>query len=191
MAVPPAIVLMGVCGSGKTALGRQLGARLGLTFRDGDEFHPRANIDKMSAGTPLTDDDRWPWLDAIGAAIGAASTAGNGIVVGCSALKRIYRERIAAAAGRPVLFVWLDGARETLKRRLVARRNHFMPASLLDSQLAILEPPGAEELAIRISVEPPLAQVVRATIAAIGRLDGGTLLPEPARPQPSAQPATK
>ena len=182
---------MGVCGSGKTVVGRQLGPRLGLAFRDGDEFHPRANIDKMSAGVPLSDDDRWPWLDAIGAAIGKELAAGRGIIVGCSALKRSYRERILAAAGRPVLFVWLDAARETLKRRLESRRNHFMPASLLDSQLAILEPPAADEPAIRISVEPPLEQVIAATIAAVDGRDGSNLLHEAGSARPSAQPASK
>jgi gluconokinase len=164
-ALPPAIVLMGVSGSGKTAVGRHLSTELGLPFRDGDEFHPPANVAKMSSGVPLTDDDRWPWLDAIGKAIGEASRADRGIIVGCSALKRAYREHIIAAAGRPVLFVFLDGTRETLKRRLEGRKGHFMPPSLLDSQLATLEPPAREEGAIRISVEPPLDQVVADILA--------------------------
>jgi gluconokinase len=168
-ASPPAILLMGVSGSGKTAVGERLSAALGLPFRDGDKFHPLANVAKMSSGVPLDDDDRWPWLDAIGKAIGVASRDGRGIIVGCSALKRVYRERIIAAARRPVLFVFLDGTRETLERRLAGRKGHFMPPSLLDSQLATLEPPAPDEGAIRISVEPRLDEVV---VDVLARLAG-------------------
>ena len=131
----PAIVLMGVAGSGKTSVGEALSARLAMPFRDGDEFHPRANVEKMSSGVPLTDEDRWPWLDAIGAAIGAAGD--DGIIVACSALRRIYRRRLVAAAGRPIVFVHLDGPRALLERRLGGRKGHFMPKSLLDSQLPL------------------------------------------------------
>jgi gluconokinase len=162
--VGAAIVIMGVAGSGKTVVGSALAARLGVPFRDADEFHPAANVAKMSSGIPLDDDDRRPWLDAIGAAI--RDTPG-GIVVACSALKRIYRRRILAVAGRPVRFVHLDGDRATLASRLGARTGHFMPASLLDSQLATLEPPDADEGAIVVSIEPPVATIV-ATI--VGRL---------------------
>jgi gluconokinase len=152
-----AIVVMGVCGSGKTSVGEKLGARLGVPFRDADEFHPPANIAKMSSGVPLDDNDRWPWLDAIGAAIHGTK---GGVVIACSGLKRIYRERIKMAAGRPVTFVYLEGSRATLAGRLGGRRGHFMPPSLLDSQLAILEPPAADEEAITVSVELPLDAVV-------------------------------
>src|SRR5580700_890446 len=95
---PPAIVIMGVSGSGKSTVGAALAERLGVAFRDADEFHPEANVAKMSAGIPLTDDDRWPWLDAIGGALAEAGREGRGIVVGCSALRRIYRDRLRAAA---------------------------------------------------------------------------------------------
>lgn len=160
----PAIVVMGVAGSGKSSVGEALSARLGLPFRDGDGFHPPASVEKMSSGVPLTDDDRWPWLDAIGAAM---RDAGSGIIVACSALRRIYRERLAAAARRPLLFVHLDGPRAVLDERLGHRKGHFMPKSLLDSQLATLEPPGEDEFAITVSVVPPLDQVVDAVVAAL------------------------
>ncbi len=160
-----AIVVMGVAGSGKTSVGEALAARYGVPFRDADEFHPPANIAKMSAGTPLNDDDRWPWLDAIGAAIHDAEP--NGIVVACSALKRIYRERILKAAGRPVQFVFLDGSLATLRSRIGNRRGHFMPPSLLDSQLATLERPAADEPVVTVSVEPPLDAVVDAATKAL------------------------
>jgi gluconokinase len=165
---------MGVSGSGKSSIGELLGKRLGLPFHDADEFHPQANIDKMTAGTPLTDDDRWPWLDAIGAALRHAD---KGVVVACSALRRVYRDRLTKAAGKPVVFVWLAGSKETIAARMGGRRGHFMPASLLDSQFATLEPPQADELAIRVSIEPPVGEVVEAALAALpaaeARASGG------------------
>ena len=161
-AVP--IVVMGVAGSGKTSVGKALAQGLGMPFRDADEFHPKANIDKMSAGIPLTDADRWPWLDAIGRALAASD--GN-LIVACSALRRSYRQRLIAAAGRPVIFVWLDGSKETIGARMARRKHHFMPTSLLDSQFATLEPPGPDELVVRVSIEPPLDRVVAAALAAL------------------------
>jgi gluconokinase len=158
------IVVMGVAGSGKTSIGVALAKRLGVPFRDADEFHPKANIDKMSAGIPLTDADRWPWLDAIGDALAGS---GGRLIVACSALRRIYRERLARAAGRPVIFVWLDGTKETIGARMKHRKHHFMPASLLDSQFATLERPGPDELAVRVSIEPARDKVVAAALAAL------------------------
>jgi gluconokinase len=157
---PLAIVVMGVCGSGKSTVGAALAKHLGVSFRDADEFHPAANVAKMSSGTPLTDADRWPWLDAIGAALADAGREGQSIVIGCSALKRVYRDRLRAAAGRPLVFVHLTGSYATLTRRMQTRKGHFMPASLLDSQLATLEPPDADEGAITVSIEQPVAMVV-------------------------------
>jgi gluconokinase len=157
---------MGVCGSGKTSVGEALAARLGLRFRDADEFHPPANIAKMSAGTPLSDADRWPWLDAIGLALRDSAAAG-GLVVSCSALKRIYRDRIRAGAGRPVRFVFLDGPRDLLAERLTTRKGHFMPPSLLDSQLAILERPAPDEGALTVSVEPAVPEIVERIVAGL------------------------
>ncbi len=155
----PALVMMGVSGSGKSTVGEAVAKRLGVPFRDADEFHPKANVEKMSAGIPLTDEDRWPWLDAIGAAI-RDTPAGQGIVVSCSALKRIYRERIEKAAVRPVTFVHLDGPRALLAKRIGDRKGHFFPASLLDSQLKTLEPLAPDEPAIRVSIDQSVDQIV-------------------------------
>ncbi len=155
--------MMGVSGSGKTTVGEALAARLGVPFRDADEFHPKSNVEKMSAGIPLTDDDRWPWLDAIGAAI-RATPADKGIVVSCSALKRAYRERIIEAAVRPVLFVHLDGSKAVLAERLKGRKGHFFPPSLLDSQLKTLEPLAPGEPAIRVSIDQSVDAIVATII---------------------------
>jgi gluconokinase len=167
--MPSAIVIMGVAGSGKTSIGELLAGRLGYPFRDADEFHPAANVAKMSSGVPLGDDDRWPWLDAIGAAIHDAGH--EGIVVACSALKRIYRARIEDAAGRPVDFVFLDGSLATLRRRIGGRRGHFMPSSLLDSQLATLERPASDERVVTISIEQPVTAVVDAALAGLAGMN--------------------
>lgn len=161
----PAIVIMGVAGSGKTTVGTLLAERLGLPFRDADEFHPAANVAKMSSGIPLVDADRWPWLDAIGAAL--RDSAGRGLVVTCSALKRIYRDRIRQAAGRPVDFVFLDGPKALLADRIGHRKGHFMPPSLLESQLATLERPAPDEGAFTASIEPPPEQIVATIIAGL------------------------
>lgn len=157
--ISPAIVVMGVSGSGKTTVGQALAKRLGVRFRDADEFHPSANVAKMSAGIPLEDIDRWPWLDAIGAAI-RQTDAGRPIVVSSSALKRTYRDRIVKAAERPVDFIYLHGPREILQQRMATRTGHFMPVSLLDSQLATLEPPSSDERAIPVSIELPVDEIV-------------------------------
>lgn len=161
---PAAIVVMGVAGSGKTVVGEAIAERLGWPILEADVFHPKANVDKMASGVPLNDDDRWPWLDAIGQAIGET---GGGVIATCSALRRVYRERLAAAAARPLMFVFLDGSRETLASRIGGRKGHFMPPALLDSQLATLEPPDGDEPAVRISVEPPVEVVVDTTLKAL------------------------
>lgn len=164
----PTIVVMGVTGVGKTSVGERLAARLGVPFLEGDDFHPRRNVEKMSSGVALDDADRRPWLDAIGAAIKNAPA--KSLVVTCSALKRAYRQRLAAAAGRPLLFLFLDASPETLAERLAARHGHFMPPGLLDSQLAALEKPTLDESAIRVSVEPPLDTVVDNALAALAEI---------------------
>lgn len=164
---PLAIVMMGVSGSGKSTVGAALAKRLGLGFRDADEFHPAANVAKMSAGTPLTDEDRWPWLDAIGAALAEAGRDGRGIVVGCSALKRIYRDRLRTAAHRSLIFVHLSGSAGTLAKRMQTRKGHFMPASLLQSQLATLESPTPDEGVITVSIEEPVAAIVNDIVRAL------------------------
>jgi gluconokinase len=150
---------MGVSGSGKSTVGRMLAEALSLPFADADDFHPPANIAKMRAGTPLTDEDRWPWLDALGAWL-AAQPAGG--VVACSALKRAYRDRLRAALpGLRLLFLHGDAA--LIAARQAARPGHFMPPALMASQLATLEPPAPEEGAVLLDVrDPPKALVARA-----------------------------
>lgn len=148
------VVVMGVSGSGKTTVGAALADALGLPFVDGDELHPAANVAKMAAGIPLDDADRAPWLDAVGAVLAAGP-----VVAACSALKRAYRDRLRAAA--PALeLVFLDGSRELLASRLVARPGHFMPASLLDSQLATLERPSPDERPVTVDIAAPVAEIV-------------------------------
>lgn len=151
--------MMGVSGSGKTTVGEALAKKLGVPFRDADEFHPKSNVEKMSAGIPLTDADRWPWLDAIAAAI-RETPPGQGIVVSCSALRRIYRDRIVRSAGRPIAFAHLDGPKAVLAERLKGRKGHFFPPSLLESQLATLEPLAKDEPGLRVSIELPVEQQV-------------------------------
>src|SRR4051812_17084391 len=137
---PSVIVVMGVSGSGKTTVGQALAARLGWRFADGDDFHPAANVAKMRAGVALTDEDRWPWLDAIAAWIRGRRADGGRCVIACSALRRAYRERIAA--GRDdVCFVYLDGTYDTIAERMQRRSGHYMPLTLLKSQFDTLEPP--------------------------------------------------
>ena len=149
------LVIMGVSGCGKSSVGARLAARLGLNYRDGDDLHPPENVAKMRAGMPLTDADRWPWLDRVGQVF----LANAPVIVGCSALKRAYRDRIRTAAGGPVTFVHLAGSQEVIAARMALRQGHYMPLSLLDSQFAALEPPAAEE-AITVSIDQPLEAIV-------------------------------
>ena len=149
------VLIMGVSGCGKSSVGARLAARLGLNYRDGDDLHPPENVAKMRAGMPLTDGDRWPWLDRVGQVLLAEAP----VIVGCSALKRAYRDRIRTAAGGPVTFVHLAGSQEVIAARMALRQGHYMPLSLLDSQFAALEPPAAEE-AITVSIDQPLEAIV-------------------------------
>ena len=151
------MVLMGVAGCGKTTIGEALAKRIGCVFLDGDRFHPEANVAKMSRGEPLTDADRWPWLETI-----ACEMAGReGMVAGgCSALKRAYRQAITTAAGEPVLFIHLAGSRALIEARMQARTGHFMPVTLLDSQFSALEPPGEDENAIAVAIARPADEIV-------------------------------
>lgn len=159
-----AVVVMGVSGSGKSTLGARLAAALGGRFLEGDDFHDPAAVAKMRSGTPLTDDDRWPWLDRLGRALGEAAASGGGAVAACSALRRAYRERLAAAAGVPVRFVLLDPGRPVLERRMAERTGHYMPASLLDSQLATLERPDADESTLVLTGDAGKETMCRAAL---------------------------
>ncbi|MCD2173410.1 gluconokinase [Rhizobium sp. C4] len=147
------IVVMGVSGCGKSSLGEALAHRLGLPFIEGDALHPAENVAKMASGAPLTDEDRWPWLARVGEALAAPD---GGAVVSCSSLKRVYRDVLRREAGEGVIFVHLHGSRELLLSRMQRRPGHFMPASLLDSQLATLETPGPDENAIPVDCAEPL-----------------------------------
>ena len=157
-------VLMGVCGSGKTVVGEALAADLGWPFFDGDDFHPPANVAKMAAGTPLVDADRWPWLDRLAAEMKAVNDSGGDAVLACSALRQIYRDRIARAG--EVRFVYMKGDRDTIAARLASRQHRYMPATLLASQLATLEEPAA---AIVVDVRDTIPEQVAKIRAALGR----------------------
>ncbi len=150
--LPKAIIVMGVTGVGKSTLGAALAAELRVPFLEGDTFHPPENVRKMSAGIPLQDADRWPWLNLLGLAI-AAQRQPRGAVATCSALKRSYRDRLRAVIGEPLLFVCLQAGRGAIAARMQARQGHYMPSALLDSQLAILELPGADEHSTVLSAD--------------------------------------
>jgi carbohydrate kinase (thermoresistant glucokinase family) len=149
------IVVMGVSGCGKSAAGGALAAALGRPFLDADDLHPVANKEKMARGIPLTDEDRWGWLDTVGERL----AAGGSIVVACSSLRRVYRDRLRASAP-DALFVHLNGSRELLAERLGHRVHEFMPMTLLDSQLATLEPLQPDERGFVTDITPPLPEVV-------------------------------
>lgn len=164
---PTVLVVMGVSGSGKTTIGRLLAAELGWPFQEGDDLHPQVNVDKMHVGQPLSDEDRAPWLENVARWVEGRLDAGENGIVTCSALKRDYRE-VINRRGQGVLFVYLDGSRETIAAQLGARRGHFMPPTLLDSQFDALEEPDADEPAVRVEIglRPELA--VEQVFAAMG-----------------------
>jgi gluconokinase len=149
----PILVVMGVAGTGKSTVAGLLAERLNWELQEGDDLHPPENVAKMSAGIPLDDEDRWPWLDAIAAWIKNKTERGEPGLVTCSALKRSYRDRLR---GPNVVFVFINGPREVIEARMARRQNHYMPVSLLHSQLATLEPPTSDEnvLEINLSAEP-------------------------------------
>lgn len=163
----PLIVVMGVAGSGKTTLASQLAEKLGVPFVEGDSLHPAANVRKMSSGIPLTDEDRWPWLEAIGERMEVERSTGHGVVVACSALKRAYRDVLRAHAHGKIHFILLDGSRQLISDRMKQRKGHFMPPALLDSQFATLERPTQDEHAVILDISRKPAELVEEAVKSI------------------------
>ena len=145
----PVLVVMGITGAGKSSIAGILAGQLGWDLAEGDDLHPASNVAKMSAGTPLTDEDRWPWLERVAAWIQNHTATGMPGIITCSALKRSYRDRLS---GNNVVFAHLTASKDVIGERLAARMDHLMPASLLDSQITALEPPEADENAVSIQV---------------------------------------
>jgi gluconokinase len=170
---PVFVVVMGVSGSGKTTLARGIAERLHWRFEEGDDFHPRSNVEKMSRGEPLTDEDRWPWLDAIGSWLDDCARAGDSVVLTCSALRRSYRDRLRR--GRPgVMFCHVTATAAVLGERLERRRGHYMPAALLPSQLATLEPLGDDEPGFSVSAEGTPEDMIDEALRHLVRRQKGT-----------------
>jgi gluconokinase len=160
------VIVMGVSGSGKTKVGQALAERLGFGFIEGDDHHPPENITKMAAAIPLTDEDRWPWLRALADLIAERHQRGESTVLACSGLRRAYRDVLRAAVpGGESFVIELDADRQVLSARMEARRGHYMPVSLLDSQLAALEPLQPDEAGVRVNAAPPLDVVVATALA--------------------------
>ena len=156
--IPCALIVMGVSGSGKSTIGEKLAQRLAFSYEDGDKFHPPANVAKMSAGQPLTDEDRWPWLQAIADEIDRICLAREHAVIACSALKRAYRD-VLVHGRNDVRIVYLQGSQQLIADRLAQRKGHFMPPGLLDSQFKTLEPPDASEHAVTVSIDGAVDEI--------------------------------
>ena len=164
---PCALVVMGVSGSGKSTIADKLAERLGWTYEDGDKFHPASNVAKMSAGQPLTDEDRWPWLGAIAKEIDRICEAGEHAVIACSALKRAYRD--ALVHGRnDVRIIYLKGTQDLIASRLALRKGHFMPPGLLASQFKTLEPPDLSENPVIVSIDASVEAIVDDIVHKLG-----------------------
>jgi gluconokinase len=156
---PCALIVMGVSGSGKTTIAEKLAERLGWSCEDGDKYHPKSNVEKMSAGHPLIDEDRWPWLNAIADEIERICRASGHVVFACSALKRAYRD-VLLRGRDDVRIVFLNGTQKLIADRLAARKGHFMPPGLLDSQFKTLEAPSPDENAIDVSIDASVDAIV-------------------------------
>lgn len=156
---PCALIVMGVSGSGKTTIASRLAVRLGWTFEDGDRFHPASNVAKMAAGHPLTDEDRWPWLQAIADEIDAVCRRSGHVVIACSALKRAYRDLLVHGRS-DVRIIFLNGTQALIADRLARRTGHFMPPGLLDSQFKTLELPKVDEKPVTVSIDAPVEAIV-------------------------------
>ncbi len=168
--VPLPVVVMGVSGSGKSTVAAQLAGRLGLPYVDGDDLHPPSNVAKMHSGVPLDDDDRWPWLDRVAETLNERAAGQGGVILACSALKRIYRDRLRAGTGGRVRFAFLDVSFDEIERRLKQRVHHFMPRQLLQSQFDTLERPGADETdVLTIPATGPAEEIVADIARRLGR----------------------
>ena len=163
----PLIVVMGVAGSGKTTIASGLAEKLGVPFVEGDSLHPIANVKKMASGIPLTDEDRWPWLAAIGQRMEVERLTGHGVVVSCSALKHAYRDCLRKEVHGKVHFILLDGSRELITDRMKKRKGHFMPPALLDSQFATLEKPTPDEHAVILDISHPVPTLLAEAAQAV------------------------
>jgi gluconokinase len=168
--VPAVLIVMGVSGCGKSTIGALVAARLGWEFEDADWFHPVSNVDKMHSGIPLTDEDRWPWLDAVATWIDKTRRSGGHGVVACSALKRSYRD-ILIGKRSDVRLVYLKGDETLIARRLATRHEHFMPRSLLHSQFEALEEPGPDENPIIVSIEPQPRDIAVQILSAMNTVE--------------------
>jgi gluconokinase len=164
---PCALVVMGVSGSGKSTIADKLAERLGWSYEDGDKFHPANNVAKMSAGHPLTDEDRWPWLQAIAEEIDRVCESSRHVVIACSALKRAYRD-VLVHGRSDVRIVYLEGSQELIASRMAARKHHFMPPGLLDSQFKTLEPPTPDENPVTVSVDARVDTIVGDIVGELG-----------------------
>jgi gluconokinase len=157
---------MGVSGCGKTSIGMAFAAGAGARFIDGDDLHPAENVAKMARGEPLTDEDRQPWLKQVAAKLAEAE---DDVVIGCSSLKRRYRDWIRDGAGGDVTFLHLAGSRDVIAQRMSERQGHFMPVSLLDSQFAALEPPAADETSVTVDIDQSPQKIVADLLAATAK----------------------
>ena len=165
------IIVMGVSSSGKSSVGQAIARRLHVPFLDGDGYHPEANVEKMRAGIPLNDEDRWPWLERLARALHEAAERKGASVGACSALKRAYRDFLAQQAGEPITFVYLDGSREIIGERMARRHHEYMPTSLLDSQFATLEVPDpATENVLVVPVTDSIEKITQTVTKALGHL---------------------
>lgn len=163
------LIVMGVSGCGKSTVAQKIAENLGWSLAEGDDFHPEANIAKMSAGIPLTDEDRWPWLDLIVDWTKDRASVGHSTVVTCSALRRCYRDRLSAAPGKTV-FVHLAADKDVLFARMIARKDHFMPATLVDSQFATLEDLEPDEHGFVVDVDADIDTIVNTTMIELKQL---------------------
>jgi gluconokinase len=187
---PAVVIVMGVSGSGKSTVGALLALRLQCEFEDADWFHPASNVEKMHNGVPLTDEDRWPWLDAVAAWIDRTRRSGRHGVVACSALKRRYRD-VLVGDRADVRLVYLKGDETLIARRIATRHEHFMPRSLLHSQFDALEEPGANENPIVVSIEPAPREIVEQVLSVLNvasnGVSGGSCADPPGRRTPDVR----